>query len=303
MRRGQATVELALGVLVIVPMLLIGIYMAEYAQLSLKVQDAATFAVWDGSGSRVQHFNASDNDTPFNATVSSGDPDDGIAERAENIFSGFDPTLDNPPSTVTRALTQGDSLDVKCYRRSFGPSPTQWGQPQPFSDLYHRTGGYSCEASAKLTAVRIPTDFMMRSEGGFFHAPVLERSTMHLCSMGFPTGATCPGRLLVLSNDWGLSGSETNECDTACKTGTYRGMVEHLFAPDLGPAIAFAATYAGNPSLTPFQFSYVSVENNMTQTLGGEGAHEFVTGGANVPGGMVPYARTGRTCFLGKPCP
>lgn len=301
MRRGQATVELVLGVLVLVPMLLIGIYMAEYAQLSLKVQDAATFAVWDGSGARVQQFPSGDR-SPFSATVENGDPRGGVAARARQRFRGFDPTLDGPPATVTRARTRGEALDVDCVRENVGPQPSQWGPPgelPAIERVYRGDGAYSCASSASISAIEIPTQFMMRNEGGFFRRPVLERTSMHVCGLGFPTGQSCTGRLLVLSNDWGLSGSETNECDVNCRAGPYYKMVEDEFAAAFADGPAFASAYAGGAPVKPFQFSYVSVEHQMKQPIVSEGEPEFITGGA----GIASPSATGTKCFLGMPCP
>jgi len=288
MRRGQATVELALGLLVIVPMLLAGIYLAEYAQLSLKVQDAATFAVWDGSGNRVQEF-PSGGRTPFDGTVPSGNPQGGVAARARQRFRGFDPTLDAPPATVTRSRTQGDSLRVECVRANAGPAPADWGVPGElpnFTQLYRRDGAFTCSSEADVSAVGMPSEY----------AP---RANMHVCGVGKTLGNSCSGRLLVLSNDWGLSGSETNECDLNCRNSPYRQMVKNNFAAAFAKGPAFASAFAGGAPVEPFQFSYMSIDSNMTQNIPSEGWTSFITGGA----GIASPASTGRTCFLGLACP
>ncbi len=87
-KNGQATVELALGSIVFVGVLLIGIHMAEYAQLSLKVQDAQTYAVWDASGRRVQtrEISGSTNLTPFQRTL---DNTTGVGAMAKKRFADF----------------------------------------------------------------------------------------------------------------------------------------------------------------------------------------------------------------------
>ncbi|MFY0582594.1 hypothetical protein ACN28S_57375 [Cystobacter fuscus] len=53
-RRGQALVETALGTMVFVTILVFGIYFAEVGALTLKVQEAANFALWEATG-HVQH--------------------------------------------------------------------------------------------------------------------------------------------------------------------------------------------------------------------------------------------------------
>lgn len=300
MRRGQATVELVLGVLVIVPMLLIGIHMAEYAQLSLKVQDAATFAVWDGSGSRVQNFPSSDN-TPFNATVRDGSPNAGVAGRARDLYADFDPTLDTGETNVTRARTASGTLGVSCVRNDFAPKPSDIGLPGAFNGIYHSTGGYSCTSESDISAVQIPKEFMMRSQGGFFSQPVIDRASLHVCGMGFPSGSSCQGQLLVLSNDWGLSGEETRECPLGCGSSQYRDLVFHaldVMPPAWGQGLQLAARYAGGASVSYYQFSYIRGDNG-AQSIGGETGGDFVTGG--VGSGYLPVS-TGQNCFLGK-CP
>ena len=47
--RGQATVELALGLLIFVTVLIFGIHFAEMGFLSLKVTEASASAIWDAT--------------------------------------------------------------------------------------------------------------------------------------------------------------------------------------------------------------------------------------------------------------
>ena len=53
-RAGQATVELALGLLVFVTVLLFGIHFAEVGWLSLKVQEAGAWAMWEAAGANMR---------------------------------------------------------------------------------------------------------------------------------------------------------------------------------------------------------------------------------------------------------
>ncbi len=52
LRRGQATVELALGLLLLVPVVMLGWAFAESGFLSMKVTEAADSALWDSSADR-----------------------------------------------------------------------------------------------------------------------------------------------------------------------------------------------------------------------------------------------------------
>lgn len=299
MRRGQATVELALGVLVLVPMVLLGIYLAEYAQMSLKVQQSAMAAVWQASGQRVQNFSTGST-SRFDSTIP-GDRYDGVAGDATHEFKDFDPTVDGN-ADVLASRSRGRGLRVDCEQRLFGPRTQDWAPaPQNIEQHYKQAGGFSCSAEADVFPEWIPTRFMMRGEGGHASQEVLQRDSIHVCAVGFPTGTSCPGRVLLLSNDWGLSQDETSQCNwSSCPNNTYRNMTRSLYGASTSASFNFARTYAGDPGFDPFQFSYVSVENDMTQHIASEGHGAFVTGGV----GAGPWLmRTGNECFPGTRCP
>src|SRR5215217_127872 len=52
--RGQSLIETSLGLMVFITILMFGIYFAEVGALTLKVQEAANFAMWNATG-RVMH--------------------------------------------------------------------------------------------------------------------------------------------------------------------------------------------------------------------------------------------------------
>lgn len=303
MRRatGQATVELALGSIVFVGVLLIGIHLAEYAQLSLKVQDAQTFAIWDASGRRVQS-RALDGDTtlaPFQRTL---DDVTGVAPRATRRFADFNGLSSTSNGNVIgRALTEGSGVEVKCAREDslrFRASPT--ARP-----LMLEAGGLHCTASAQVRAINIPERFLQRDTGGFFAQSIVRRSPIPVCGMGLPVNGRCRGSLAILTNDWGLANEETEECKNDCDASPYRGLVKKLWdtkGGGGGAGAAFAARYAGGAptDANEFQFSYSGVESGMTDFVGGEGTPTFITGGAGA--GMVPRMSHPK-CFLGKACP
>lgn len=302
MRRGQATVELALGTLVFVGVVLIGIHMAEYAQLSLKVQEAQTFAVWDAATRRVQSrtVGGGTSRTPFNLTM---DDTSGSGRKAERRYRDFDGVRNGTDTTVvTRALTRGSRVQVECrpdddlsFRASPAAAPLLWD-----------VGGLRCESSAEVRAIRIPRRYMMKSEGGFFREEVVRADPMKVCGMGLPVNGNCRGALAVLSNDWGFVNEESNECRLGCADTAYKGAVRTLFGGGGGGAgAAFATQFAGAAPVSAgsFFFSYSGEESEMKEFVGGEGIGEFVTGGGNVPGGMVDRLHTSGTCFLGRPCP
>lgn len=301
MRRahGQATVELALGSIVFVGVLLAGIHLAEYAQLSLKVQDAQTFAIWEASGRRVQSRNldGTTDTQPFRQTL---DDTSGVGPRAARRFADFNElSAVNQGSLVRRALTEGSGVAVECFRENsltFRASPTA-------EVVMRDVGGLRCRSSAEVRAIRVPQRFLQRDEGGFFDESIVRRQPIPVCGMGLPVNGQCVGSLALLTNDWGLTTErETAECKNACGASPYRGMIQRMWGGGGGAGAAFAAQFAGGAptDANAYHFSYSGVESGMVDFVGGEGTPSFVTGGSGL--GMVPRM-TRPNCFLGKACP
>ena len=302
--RGQATLELALGTLVFVVVLLVGIHLAEVGYLSLKVQEAQTFAVWETTGHRVQtrEDDGATNTAPWRRTL---DPVSGIGPQAQRRYQDFNGLSSaNGPPLITTALTRGSDVSVDCRADpglTFRATPTA-------APVYLDVGGNRCVASATLRPINIPRAFAQREQGGFFKADPFRGEPLKVCGMGLPVGGTCRGALAVLTNDWGFVGDETAECRLDCTSSPYRGAVKRLFQPIAGGwtrGRAFADQLAGSPptDATAFYFSYAGVDSPSgpyTQWVPGEGDHEFQTGGAGLPGGMVFQTRTDQKCFLGR---
>lgn len=298
-RTGQATVELALGSIVFVGALLIGIHLAEYAQLALKVQDAEAFAIWEASGNRVQDrkLDGDTNKNPFDRTL---DTTTGVGPMATRRFEDFDGLVGtNGGNLIGRALTEGSGVDVNCIRDGNLNFPASATAQAVMWDV----GGLRCSATASIKAINVPKAFLQKEDQGFFKETITRTQPIPVCGMGFPVNGTCRGVLSILTNDWGLVGEETRECKNSCSVSEYRGMVQRLFGGGGGgQGRAFAAQFAGDPGsdATEFHFSFSGVESGMIDFVGGEGQPTFITGGAG--SGMVPQMVRPK-CFLGKDCP
>lgn len=301
-RRGQATVELAIGSVVFVVVLLVGIHFAELAQLSLKVQEAQAFAVWDASLRRVQtrQPGGATEDTPFNGTVGS------VGGRTKDRYGDFDGLTSSTgrSDVVIRALTRGSGLDVECRRdgsMSFLASPA--ARP-----VLHDEGGLRCTSSAQLEAIRIPKAFMQEGEGGSYRATPFRTQPVVVCGMGLATGGSCEGGLAIMTNDWGLVKDETKLCRLNCRDSKYRGEVSALFGGGGMAGANFAQTFAGDAptNANEFWFSYAGIDapTSYMDFVGGESTPMFKTGGPAVANSMVPQFKTGGKCFLGRTdCP
>ena len=300
-RAGQATVELALGSIVFVGVLLIGIHMAEYAQLSLKVQDAQTFAVWEASGRRVQtrELSGAPTTSPFDRTLDSTTGVGAQATRRFADFNGLDSTSNG--DVISRGLTEGSGVDVRCVPDG---TLTFTARPVDAQRVFIDEGGLRCTSSAQVKAINIPRRFLQRDTGGFFKEEIVRSAPIPVCGLGLPVNGACRGSLAILTNDWGLANEETEECKNACDESPYRGMVKAMFAGGGTRGADFAAAYAGAPGTTAdeYHFSYSGVESGMVDYVGGEGTPNFITGGAGVSGGMVERLSHPK-CFLGKNCP
>lgn len=301
--RGQAVVELALGSIVFVVVLLVGIHLAEVAQLSLKVQEAQAFAVWESTQRRVQKRrpDGSTDTSPLNATLNPSTGVGGDAKRRYADFNGLDSV--ERGAVVKQALTKGQGVEVRCeVEPNLKFAATRTAQPVLLDE-----GGLKCSSSASLEAIRIPKSFMQADSGGWgFRASPLRTAPIPVCGMGFASNGACTGALAVMTNDWALVTEETKECKLICRDSVYRGTVERIWAGGGGAATGFASRFAGAAPVTPsqFHFSFSGLESDYFDYVGGEGTPTFRTGGPAISNGMVHQHDTGGKCFLGRrDCP
>jgi hypothetical protein len=194
--KGQATVELALGSLVLVSMLMFGIYFAEVTFGSMKVQEAANAALWD-----VTHYKHHDiltvtySTAPIGAAVSQAQAD---TSAAYQDFDGRTSAVKG--SSITQVMTATNGMKVTCNRGGapgFTPNPlVAWS----FDD----NSGVSCSAEADFLTVNIPKTFQDSTAGALFQAKHWTRPSLHVCATG--RGTSCTGKYSMMVDDWGLTG-------------------------------------------------------------------------------------------------
>ncbi|HEX4620157.1 MAG TPA: TadE family protein, partial [Myxococcaceae bacterium] len=114
MKRGQATVEMALGSIVFVTLLMLGIYLAETSYLMLKVNEAASFAMSWGTGMRVHHFSGATR--PFDTTTYAPWKDVPLHTETEagTRYADFDGVGAPKPSGIVQSLSSGTPIRVSC---------------------------------------------------------------------------------------------------------------------------------------------------------------------------------------------
>jgi hypothetical protein len=306
--KGQATTELALGALVFVTLLLLGIHFAEVGMLSLKVQESSAWATWEATARRVQNLKTHDT-LPFDAILSGPDAVGPAATHNYEDFNGLT-SVDTGNSVVMRALTKGSGLAVKCQENA----ALRWQPSGTASRAYSDRGGFECTSEASLAAA-LPINFL-NDANGFFKAKNYDarHSTLKICGMGRATGGTCNGYLPILLGDWGLSGdAEKGECKLAvgnsgaCVSTSfaanqdYKDATQRMWSAGFGKSKALAMQWAGAAPADPneFWFSYSGLESSYDTTVGGEGLGTFKTGGPGL--GSIPDNTVAADCFLGKP--
>ncbi|XSE99411.1 pilus assembly protein [Pseudomyxococcus flavus] len=328
--RGQSLVEAALGVTLFVTVIAFGIHFAEVGFLSLKVQEAAISALWDGTHGQM-HF------IPVNYDPA-GDSMDDAAEDAQARYADFNGLSATAGASITQALTRGDNMRVSC---EMGVG-VDWGGAVVTRAAYRDNGGTACRASANLSAWRFPRSFLDQGEAGLYQQRNLEDSlaSLQVCAVGRPVGGNCQGSYSMLIDDWGLAGElESATCNILmqdqllpCTNAPYHATVFSIYAPTV-LAIPGAASMLAEQALfwnplPPTALAMVGLgmkERTMWISAAGEDVINFNqfptlmdpinmgiwgTSPGSALGGITtaPYAAahlqrfSKGACFLGKDC-
>jgi hypothetical protein len=338
-RRGQATVELALGGLLLISTVMLGLWLSEVSFLSIKVQEASAAAVWNATGRPIDDFNDLSNPTVTqnnhrNALL-------GVEQQIGSRYQNFDGAEGGSNGTA-RVFTRGKELKISCVETgpagplAFSIPPTRalnnqmrgWFQPR---------GAAICTASAEASTYELPKTLADRSEGGFF-TKFRDDKVIRLCGAGKAVGNACGGGYPVLLGDWGFDGRPTDQIvrdsvlpesvglDVTDGNVPYRAMIKTLFkssgnayqadVPGGGPSATFAAALGGQPAPggrerhfdRKFYMSYAGSEHDYGDMLEfrkdnpGCLACHFNTAGTSVVNGnpRPPDSEDWRT--LRKPC-
>ena len=231
---GQATLELALGMIVFVTVLLFGIHFAEVGYLSLKIHEAAVSPLWDSTALRVHRMRPNPSKIGDFSTFSSIPTQ--VMGDANARYSDFDGrrSTASARTSIDQVFTRVDGLQVRCQQETRvqfdlerGPLPLmhapQSGDfsdvpPQPAGDpkqsilegVYENKGGVSCSAEAHLeTLPRLPARFL-EGANGFFTQQHGKRLNMKACSLGRATGGKCQGSYGILLGDFAFADTDVS---------------------------------------------------------------------------------------------
>ncbi|WP_224240131.1 TadE/TadG family type IV pilus assembly protein [Hyalangium gracile] len=318
--RGQAMVETALGVTVLVSIIAFGIYLSEVGFLSLKVQEAAVSALWDGTAGDMHII-------PISYSQA-GDSMDDAADNAEARYADFNGLSSvNVGGNITQVFTRGQNLTVDC---DMGDGPEFRSSFPLLTLIYRDNEGTTCTAGADISAFGFPRSFLDNGSGALYQQRHLENSgaNLRVCAAGRAVGGVCQGGYSMLVDDWGLAGRlESLPCNMLgqdmanipCPNLPFYAAVRGAYEPSalLIPMSSYymaEAVLAMPPPINEQQFwmSAANEETNFIQfprIMGLKGNEMWTTS----PGSLIgidtfPYGisyvtrRANGNCFLGKDC-
>ena len=185
MRRGQAITEVALGLLLLVPVLLGAIFLAEVSIFRLEATEAATEPLWDATAYQHQSYVGAFNRTP------------GAAGAATNLANGR-------MTSRTMVFTLASPATTQCTAGS-GLGLTI----SPTSGVYQDNGGISCTSRLRVDPKGMTRFFVDRGQGGYFKESLarMERN------FDFCQNESCRPFVMAIG-DWGLTNlnAEDAEC-------------------------------------------------------------------------------------------
>ncbi|MBN9688579.1 MULTISPECIES: TadE/TadG family type IV pilus assembly protein [unclassified Corallococcus] len=284
-RRGQALVETALGSLVFVTVLMFGIYFAEVSALTLKVQEAANFALWEATG-HVMH-------DPRNGVFQRSHAEALASAEAAGRYEDFDGRAGRASGAMTfqLALARATRIQVDCEpTRPAGselgilgtrPQDADLGSTALRQAMDVQSDGISCTASTRLRAERLGT-FM---EPEFFKVSHRRATDQFVvCAAGRASNGRCTRRFFMLLDDWGLSTvAGGQECPLqidsggACGNLDYYNWAQSVYQKNGGGGNAGSALMAGvgaegGVNEDQFFMSFRGQESHYEQNIGGSHA-------------------------------
>lgn len=184
--RGQAVAELVLGILVLIPIILGGIFLSEAAIFRLKATQAATEPLWDATAYRQQAYTGPFDRMPGASAAASAQANGRMAGR-------------------TMVFTRATPAQVRCTMGA----PGMGLSISPTASVFTDNGGMSCTSSLTVDPQGITRFFLDTGPGGFFQKPMNDM----LKNFQFCQTEKCQPFVMAIA-DWGLTnqGGEENEC-------------------------------------------------------------------------------------------
>ncbi|MFE8604667.1 TadE/TadG family type IV pilus assembly protein [Archangium violaceum] len=308
-QRGQGTTELALGLLLFVTVLVFGIHFAEVGYLSLKVQEAATSALWDTTSAKTHELPR--DFSKLTQLISEDKP----GKLATGRYADFDGRASQRGrSRVVQVFTSAEGLEVTCREVGSISFPTS----RSTGNVYQDVGGMSCTSRAVLSPVaKFTRSFLDRGRGAFFDVPHYTVGSIPVCGLGRVKGGTCSGGFGILLDDWGLSSrEEARECrvldGSSCANEAYFQSAQRVYNAHNavnGASQRLARNIVGSAPINPgtFWMSFRGMNSNFQdrENGGDSDPNNWKTtpgAGSRSPEYNTSYSRR-ENCFLGQKCP
>lgn len=210
--RGQAVVEMALGSMIFVTVLLLGIHMAETVVTQMKVTEAGSSAMWDVTAGTMHSWPM--DTSPTGAAINAA------YTQATSRYRNFDGRVVaasvRPTPALTQVLTSAQNIQVRCTQGAGLSYFPTFMMPQ-YRLVYRDVEGVQCNAEADVRHGGVMKIGSFLEDGnGFFKAKQLDgrgagsSGVYHTCAMGRARGGSCPQQLSMMIDDWGMSNGGDN---------------------------------------------------------------------------------------------
>lgn len=264
--RGQATVELALGLLVFVTVLVFGIHFAEVSYMSMRVQQSAHYALMNTTGHQT-HQRVDDPNIPSGGRSWISTIPGRTTNLTQQRFDDFDAVRTGTTNSVQQVLTQIRNLDVTCtVDPSIGYLPNGEGL-EMISEVFWDEGGVRCGAQATIGIYNFPRNFFDGNWNFSNRNYAAAQENYRICATPRSANGQC-GQFPVLLGDWSLQSAAESDSHDLFRGGNeaFANVVEKAFDLQGGggtcpAAAALMEAVAGSApaDACSFAFSYQGV--------------------------------------------
>jgi len=270
-RRGQASVELALGLIVFITIVSFGIHFAETSYLALRVSGAAQSAIFRATGQRTHEKGS---DFTRASTVAGLTTSDNA-----KYWDDFQPTVGEGAGTITHVLTKIEKSAnnvVRCTNEATMASSLAALAPTPYDGS---KGGLKCSGEAQISVLPVFPKSFLDNNWALKTANYTGPTSFRVCATArSKKGGPC-GQFGILLGDYALQGfnsgeSRANDLFNGGNT-SFKALVDGAFGFPVSPMCALSGGLLVKLKLAPQlgpcfpQLSYKPHESGFTQSMGG----------------------------------
>jgi hypothetical protein len=270
-RRGQASVEMALGLIVFVTILMFGIHFAETSYLGMRVSQAAHSAIFRATGQRAHEKGSNFSRASTVAGLTTSDN--------AKYWDDFQPTVGEGSGSITHVLTKIEKSTnnvVRCTNEGSMRSSLVGMAPTPYSG---DRGGMKCSGEAQISVLpTFPKNFLDNTwslKTAHYSGP----TSLRMCATPRSKRSGPCGQFGVLLGDYSLQGASSGESRAndlfSGGNASFKALVDGAFGVPISPLCAGSAAMLGSLKLVPQigpcfpQLSFKGHEVNYRQTMGG----------------------------------